>query len=309
MLATLDALIPVFLVIVVGAALTRARVVTEVMWGTVEHLCYYVLFPVLIIRTLAVADLGQASVSGLALSLFSAILVMFALMFALRPALMDGLGLTGPAYSSVFQSSTRWHTFAALAIIAALYGQPGLALGSIGIIALVPILNVVNVAVVSRHSESGKLTSHQLAMVIVKNPFIWSISVGLAINLAGLVLPGTVLATMDLIGRGALGLGLLTVGAGLDLKSALGARAPVLIATGLKLIVLPGLVAVACLVFGVDGLARTIAIICGAAPTAANSYILARQLGGDATLIANTITIQVLVSAVTLPVVIWLAGG
>ena len=309
MLATLDALVPVFLTIVVGAVLANRRVVTGDMWAAIEHVCYYVLFPVLIIRTLATADLGQAAVSGLALVLFTAIVAMFALMFALRPLLMGPLGLSGPSWSSVFQASTRWHTFAALAIITALYGAPGLALGSIGIIALVPILNVVNVAVVSRHSDGGSLEPRRLVMVIVKNPFIWSISVGIAINLSGLALPGPVLATMDLIGRGALGLGLLTVGAGLDLRSALAARAPVLIATGLKLVVLPLLVALACAVYGVDGFARTIAIICGAVPTASTSYILARQLGGDATLIANTITVQVLASAVTLPVAIWLAGG
>jgi malonate transporter len=59
--------------------------------------------------------------------------------------------------------------------------------------------------------------------------------------------------------------------------------------------------------FGIDGMPRTVAVIAASVPTAASSYILARQMGGDAPLMANLITVQVLMSAVTLPVMIWLA--
>jgi predicted permease len=39
-------------------------------------------------------------------------------------------------------------------------------------------------------------------------------------------------------------------------------------------------------------------------PTGAGSYILARQLGGDAPLIAGILTAQVAAAAVTLPLVV-----
>lgn len=309
MLVTVNALLPVFLVIVVGGVLANRKVVTADMWGALEHVCYYVLFPVLIIKTLATADFGAVPLAAMLAVLMTAIVAMFVLVLALRPVLMSALGLSGPSFSSVFQTSTRWHTFAALAIIAALYGDSGLAIGTVGIVALVPILNVVNVAVVTRYAEGASQDPKRLVLLIVKNPFIWSIAIGIAINLAGLALPGAIVATMDLIGRAALGIALLTVGAAIDLHALARARAPVVVATALKLVVLPSLVALAATLYGVDGLTRTIAVICGAVPTANASYILARQLGGDATLIANTITVQVIVSAITLPVAIWLAGG
>ena len=59
-----------------------------------------------------------------------------------------------------------------------------------------------------------------------------------------------------------------------------------------------------CQLLGVDGLARTVTIISGAVPTSAAAYIQARQLGGDAPLMAAIITLQVLFAAFTLPVII-----
>ena len=63
-----------------------------------------------------------------------------------------------------------------------------------------------------------------------------------------------------------------------------------------------------CWLFGIGGTARTVAVIAAAVPTAASSFILARQMGGDATLMANLITVQVLLAVVTLPLMMWLSG-
>ena len=47
-----------------------------------------------------------------------------------------------------------------------------------------------------------------------------------------------------------------------------------------------------------------LAILAAAVPTGAGSYILARQLGGDAPLMAAILTAQVAAAAVTLPLVV-----
>jgi len=60
-------------------------------------------------------------------------------------------------------------------------------------------------------------------------------------------------------------------------------------------------------VVGLDGLTRTIAIITGAVPTASSAYVMARQMGGDAELMANIMTVQVLFAAITLPLFIFIA--
>jgi hypothetical protein len=54
----------------------------------------------------------------------------------------------------------------------------------------------------------------------------------------------------------------------------------------------------------VDGVAAFVAVLFNALPTAPTAYILAKQLGGDASLMASLITWQTLVSLITLPVLL-----
>ena len=54
----------------------------------------------------------------------------------------------------------------------------------------------------------------------------------------------------------------------------------------------------------VIGLAQGIALICGAAPGSAASYILARQMGGDAPLMAGIVALTTVGSALGIPLLL-----
>jgi len=167
---------------------------------------------------------------------------------------------------------------------------------------------MINVVVVAHYADGKSPGVRRLLKLVAQNPFIWSCLIGIVINLSAMPVPAAILDTMTLISRGALGLGLLTVGAALKVNAALARKGPILLAATLKLLAMPAFMALWAGVIGLDGLPRTIAILCGAVPTASTSYVLARQLGGDSQLAANIITFQVLAAALTLPVMIWLAG-
>jgi len=111
-----------------------------------------------------------------------------------------------------------------------------------------------------------------------------------------------------MIGRGALGLALLTVGAGLKLGEAMSAWPPLAAATILKLLAMPLMMAATLMLMGVTGDAFAVALLCGAVPTGSGAYVLARQMGGDAPMVANILTLQVVAAAITIPAVLYLAG-
>jgi hypothetical protein len=81
---------------------------------------------------------------------------------------------------------------------------------------------------------------------------------------------------------------------------------PVLVASGLKLLILPLLTTLACRLLGIDELAMAVAVIFAALPTATSAYILAQQMGGDAQLMAGLLTVQTLAAVVTMPLVLLL---
>ena len=54
------------------------------------------------------------------------------------------------------------------------------------------------------------------------------------------------------------------------------------------------------------GITMGIVILSTAVPTASGAYILARQMGGDAVLMAEILTYQTLISMLTLPLALYL---
>ena len=62
----------------------------------------------------------------------------------------------------------------------------------------------------------------------------------------------------------------------------------------------------ALLAFGVTGEAARVGLVFQAIATAPSAYVMARQLGGNARLMAALIAVQTLLSMVTLPLVLGL---
>ncbi len=223
MAIVIAALLPVFLLIVLGFVLKRSLMRLETQWHGLERLTYYVLFPALLIQTLVKADLSSVPVAGVGGALLLSALAMSLLCLGLRP-LLSRLGIDGPAFTSIFQGATRWQTYVALAVSGNLHGEIGLALASVAMVAIIPLVNVFSVAVF------------------------------------------------------------------------------------LKLILMPVLAIALALWFGLSGSNLSIVAACSAVPASSSAYVLARQMGGDAPLLAQIITLQTILAAITMPIAIALVA-
>ncbi|CDO61423.1 blr5095; hypothetical protein [Candidatus Phaeomarinobacter ectocarpi] len=308
MIQTIYALIPVFLVIALGAYVKRIGFPGEEFWVPLDRVTYFILFPSLLVHSLVAADFSNIPVPNMAAALFAGLFTMSLILIALRPVISGPMGQSGPAFTSIFQGATRWNSFVGLAASFALFGTEGLALAAVGIGVLVPTVNVLCVFILMRYAGDDPASFRLLGKLLIRNPLVIACAVGIFLNASGIGLWAPVLSAVDILGRAALALGLLAVGAGLDLSRLSTQRVPIAFTTTLRLIAMPLLMAGWCWVFGVDGVARMVAILCGAVPGATASYVLARQLGGDAPLMASLITASTLAAMVTMPAMIWLLG-
>jgi len=306
MLLVISALLPVFMVIVLGYFLRQRAVLDASAWRGLENLCYFVLFPVLLVKTLAVADLGSAEIVRFSAALLFAILVMSSLLLLAYPLLHRYFHVSPASFTSLVQGATRWHGFIALSIVGLLLGDEGVAYMAVTMAIIIPLLNIINVMVLAHYGDAeGDLS--RVFIKLLQNPFILACALGAVLNISGLGLTPLLYNAADIIGSGALGIGLLTVGAGIHLSGIRDHRGLVVFGALLRLLGMPALMFTGCLLFGVEGLPRTVAMLAAAVPTASSSFVLARQMGGDAPLMANLITLQVLGAVVTLPLVIWLS--
>ncbi|KWV46975.1 transporter [Bradyrhizobium macuxiense] len=307
MAVVIAALLPVFLLIVLGVILKRTLMPADTQWHGLERLTYYVLFPVLLVQTLVKADLSQVPIAGVGGALLIAALVMSLLCLALRSPLARS-GVDGPAFTSIFQGATRWQTYVALSVAGNLYGKVGLALASVAMVAIIPLVNVFSVAVLAHYASPRKQSMRAVVMTVVKNPLIWACIIGLAINIAHLPLPQIWHEVANALGGSSLAIGLLVTGAGLHLEGMLRPSLAASVALVLKLVLMPVLAVALALWFGLTGSSLAIVAACAAVPTSPSAYVMARQMGGDAPLLAQIITLQTILAAITMPIAIAAVG-
>jgi predicted permease len=302
MFSIVVAILPVFLLIFLGSWLNRRGFPGDGFWQPAERLTYRIFFPALIVTTLADADLAGLSVLPMAAALVLAILAMAGLLLLARRYLK----VDGPAFTSVVQGAVRMNVYICLSIAAAIWGTAGLTVAAIAIAVIVPTVNLVCVIALARWGTAAEPTVLGTLKAVATNPLIVAAVVGAVGNFTGV--PPVVDEVLHILGRAALPIGLLCVGAALDWKAMRANARAVGQTTALKLVAMPLVTALTLWLFGVEGLTAAVALLFMASPTATSSYILARQLGGDATLMAGVVTLQTAASMVTLPVVLTLAG-
>jgi predicted permease len=296
----LFAILPVFLVIATGALAKRFGFPGAGFWVPAERLTYYLLFPALIVATLARAELGGLALGPMAAALVAGPLVATPILLALRPV----SGLNGPAFTSVFQGAIRFNTYIGLAVAFDLRGVAGVAAAAVAIAVLAVFGNLLSVTVLAAYGGAGRPGPLIIVKQVIGNPLILAALLGMGLNVSGLGLPPVVEPTLDILARAALALGLLAVGAGLDFTAVRRQLGAIAFTSAMKLLVVPAFTALACWALGVSGLAAFIAVLFNALPAAPSAYILARQLGGDAGLMAGILTAQIALAVVTLPLVL-----
>ncbi len=150
-----------------------------------------------------------------------------------------------------------------------------------------------------RSARSPRVWS-RTAVRVLKNPLILASTLGIAYSLTGLPLPVVLDRTLELLGRTAAPLALLTVGAGLEFERLRGDLGTTLAVTGVKTIIYPILILFGLRIAGLEGLALKAPLMLMAAPTAVIGYVMTRELGGDVKLSGAIVVGSTLVSVLTI---------
>lgn len=298
----LDALVPVFMVIMAGTLLHIFRFPGGDFWPLVERFTYFFLFPVMLVSKMANARIDQVAVDKVAMAIVGLLIAMTALVVVLKPLLTK----SGPAFTSVYQGGLRFNTYVVLAAAEALYGEAGLTIAAVAMAIMIPLINVFCVCIFAVYvGQSGSGVGATLK-AIAKNPLIVGCVLGMALNVTGVGLPGWSAAAFNIVSNAALPLGLLAVGFALNLKAVKEASWPLISSSLIKLFIMPVVATLIGFAVGLSELEIAVLLLFAAMPTATSSYILARQLGGHAPLMAAITTAQTLLAMVTLPIVLQL---
>ena len=288
-------LLPDFLLIASGFALCRYTPLDRALWAGVERLVYVVLFPALLFASIVRNPLDPATALPVAGAALAVTLVGVALSYALRLA----PGVDVRLHASGAQVAFRFNSYVALALADRLGGAAGVAWMAVIVSVCVPACNVAAVWPLARHGGQGYLRE------LARNPLIIATVSGLAFNLLGLRLPELAASTLSRIGAAALPLGLMAVGAGLQMGAL--REAPRLAAALLAIrhLVLPAVAVAAVLGLGLPAIQAAVVVAFAALPTASSAYVLAVRMGGAGGFVAGLVTVSTLAGMLSLPVALW----
>ena len=303
---SLNATMPVFLVIVAGFLLRKAGFFNEGFISAADKFIFHVALPVMVFSDMAQSDLKADMQLPLVGYASAATTAAFIIIWICARLFIKDRSITGAFVQAAYRSSVAVMGFAFMQNI---YG--GVGLMPMIVIGCVPLYNIYAVTVLTFESDSqnkGKDKIKQSIIGICKNPIIISILLGTAASLSGVYAHFPVIAvkTLSSIASIATPLSLIVIGASFKGMEVLKKLRPTVICCMIKLIVMPLVFVSIAVRMGFTGQALLALVIMLGSPTTPSCYIMAKNMGNDEVLTSSVITATTFFSSVTLTLCIYL---
>ena len=304
MLTILLSIAPIFVVMLLGHSLRRGGIPSLEFWNLNDKLVYWVLVPALLFYNMSTMTISINLIGDYAVVILGGFSAAFVFGYV-----MNRFSTDAAAGSSVLQGAARHNTFIALAVAERLYGQEGLALAALGSALLIPVTNltVVPMLAIMLRKDNERSLFMAIARELARNPLLLAVGLGLIANVVGARNIPVIHDVARLLGSAALPIVLLCVGANIRVRKMATSAQPIILSMLGKMLVFPVVIFMLSRWIGLNEVETMVALLFGAVPTAAAGFTLARQMGGDAPLMAAIITLQTLLSFITLPLTILLA--
>lgn len=297
----LEALTPIFAIILLGFLISRTSISSQEVWQGLERLTYYLFFPALLVGRLSQTNFEVNELLEIGYVLGFALFVFTILFTGLRKFIARDQG----SLSSVYQGSIRFNTYIGLACVEALYGDNGLSLAALCLVVYIPLVNVLSVISISASGGGNRWVV--VTGSVLTNPLVLACLIGMGLSFYNVEVPDLGWEIIEVLSRPALPLGLLAVGAGIHFVAFGDQTWQLVVALFCKLLAFPALVVVATLLFKMAPGLSAVLLLLTCLPAPPSAYILARQLGGNVSLMANIITLQTLFAFFTIP--LWVDIG
>ena len=295
-------LLPDFSLILVGYLVCRCTALDRTVWQPVEALVYYLLFPVLLFRSILQSPLDGAAASTLMVAGLLLSLGGIALAYLLPHLPWLGQRLDRRDHAAAAQVAFRFNSFIGLALSERLAGAAGLQAIAVLIGVCVPLLNVAAVWPMAHHGP------HSFTRELLRNPLILATVSALTCNLLGLQIPHWAAPPLERIGTASLALGLMAAGAGMQFGLLRTGKLLTLALLSIRHTLLPLLAWALAWALRLDPVQATVLLAFSALPTASSCYVLAARMGYNGPYVAGLVTLSTVLGLASLPLALGLLG-
>ncbi|WOE40246.1 AEC family transporter [Acinetobacter chinensis] len=297
MLQMINILFSPIALIALGFYLFQSRTLDEKFWNGAEKLNYYMLFPSLLFSSLASADMHMGHLDSILMVIFAMMMIIIVSTYVFAK-----LNKSPDAHFGVYiQSLIRFNTYLGLSIATTL-PNPEIKSILVNILAIaIPFVNVVSILSLT---PKNQLNIKNIVISLLKNPLISSCILGIAFNLLQIPIWTGFQSLLQAFSNSSLMLGLLCVGTAIQLKDMQTYFKTAFIISLTRLMIIPIVAFIVLQFFNLSYAAVVAIMIFFSIPTASAAYILTKLLNGDYQLMAAVISLQTILSVVTLAIML-----
>ena len=301
---SLEATVPVFMIIILGYILMRVGFLTKEFTEVADKYVFKVALPVLLFKQIGTADIRSEFDIRFVLFCMIVTTVMFGMVWLLAKIFIRDKSMVGAFTQGSVRGSAA---ILGIAFIDNIYGSSGM--GPLMIVSAVPLYNIYSVIILtveSRDNKNGKEAIKKSFINVLKNPIIIGIFLGMLVACTGLKIPVIPLKAINSVAATATPIALIVVGAGFEGKKAIAKTGPTLVAVFIKLIVLPLIFLPVAVKMGFRREALVAIIIMLGSPTTVTCYIMAKNMNNDEVLSGSIVVLATLLSSFTLTGLVFL---
>lgn len=299
LLFSLNATMPLFLVMVVGWFLKNRNFINDEFVKVSNKLNFNVTLPCFLFLDMKDCNIRQNFNGKYVLYCFLATLTCILATWVYGRIFIKDKSIIGEFVQGSYRGSAA---VLGIALIANVAGDVGM--GPIMIVGAVPLYNIFAVLILAVENRSAgdrniKTLIKQAVKGVCTNPIILSLFAGLMFSFLEWDFPGVINDTVGCIAKITTPLALICIGASFKGAAAIKMFGPTVTATLIKLVIQPliFLPVAAKLGFGVAEMAAVLVML--GAPTTPSCYIMAKNMGHEGTLTASIVALTTLLSAFT----------
>ena len=303
-MGVINAILPIVALLALGYGLQKIWIRDDAFWKTVNTIIYYIMFPALIVKSVALADFSGVDASFMYV-LIAVLFAVVAVVWMVKPIFKE------TSFWLVFlQGSIRYNNYTFIAVTLFYIGDDAFPIIALIIGVLVMLINVVSIMMMNLYSTHQK-TIPQMITRTLFNPLVFACVLGLGINTLSTYVPALIQIswlnhTLGHLGTASLVLGLMAVGSALRFDVLQKYYGVVFVCSAVKLLITPALVVGVLYALNFD---KTVILVCmlyAGSPCSPYATSLIQSGNGDYQSMSMVISVQTVLSIITMPMLIYL---
>lgn len=304
---SLNATMPLFLVMAVGYFIKRIKVVDKTFIKQANTFNFNVTIPCLLYADMATADFRETfNLKFFLFCFIGTIILMFGTWGVCRLTFRKNRAEIAEFVQGCYRCSLA---VSGMALVERISGNTSM--GGMMMLATVPLYNIFAVILLQAESPdkeagAGGNRMKKALLGIAKNPIIISIIAGFLWSLTGIHYPEIIGSTLDLIKRIATPFALICIGADFEFSKAFGKIGKSGLASAFKLLIFPAIMLPLAVAIGFRNEHLVAILVAFASPATPVSFIMCKQYGFDGTISSSVVALTTLLSSFTMTLFIFI---